>query len=74
MHVGFIVVLHVVAHCGKVDDDGNVQFGKLCAWADTAELEDLRRVECASGDDDLLPCIGGFDCFGLLRCIVSAVG
>ena len=73
MQVGFVVILHVVAHCGEVDDDRDVQFGKLRAWADTAELEDLRRVECASGDDDLLPCVGGFDGFGLLRCIVTAI-
>jgi hypothetical protein len=47
------VVLEVGADTRKVDDDGNVELLKLVGGTDTAELEELRRVVCSAGNDDL---------------------
>lgn len=46
------VVAQVVAD-GEVGEDGNVEGGELGGGADAAELEELRRVEGARGEDDL---------------------
>ena len=53
LDVDLVVVLEVGADTGKVDDDGNVELLKLVGGTDTAELEELRRVVCSAGDDDL---------------------
>lgn len=47
-----IVVLEVSANTGKVDNDRNVKILELAGGTDTAEFQELRRVVCASGDDD----------------------
>jgi hypothetical protein len=53
LDIDLIVVLEVSANTGKVDNDGNVKLLKLVGRTDTAELKELRRVVCSTGDDDL---------------------
>jgi hypothetical protein len=49
-----VAVLEVGAYTGKVDDDGDVEALELGLGADSTELEELRSVEGACGDDDFL--------------------
>ena len=53
MDVDLVVVLEVGADTGKVDNDGDVELLELVGGTDTAELQELRRVVCSTGDDDL---------------------
>ena len=53
LDVDLVVVLKVGANAGKVDNNGNVKLLELAGRTDTAELEELRRVVCSTGDDDL---------------------
>jgi hypothetical protein len=47
------VVLEVGADTGEINNDGNVKLLELVGGSDTAELQELRRVVCSAGDDDL---------------------
>jgi hypothetical protein len=53
LDVDFVVVLQVGANTGKIDDDGNVKLLELVGGTHTAQLEQLGRVVCSTGDDDL---------------------
>jgi hypothetical protein len=53
LDVDFVVILQVGTNTGKIDNDGNVKLLELVGWAHTAQLEQLGRVVCSTGDDDL---------------------
>jgi hypothetical protein len=53
LDVDLVVVLEVGTNTGKVDNDGDVKLLELVGGTDTAELEELRRVVSATGDDHL---------------------
>lgn len=53
-----VAVLHVGADAGEVFDDGDVELAELGGGSDAGQLEDLRRVEGAAGNDDFF---GGVD-------------
>ncbi len=47
------VVLQVLAHAGQVRDDRDVQSGQLVRVPDAGQLQQLRRVDRATGEDHL---------------------
>lgn len=53
LDVDFVVVLQVGANTGKIDNDGNFKLLELVGRTHTAQLEQLGRVVCSTGDDDL---------------------
>ena len=58
-------------HCWEVDDDRNVQVLKLLKRPDTAELEDLGRVEGSASHNDLTAGLHPAELTGLGRVIAS---
>jgi hypothetical protein len=53
---GHLLVVHeVLANAREVFDDGDAQLGEVGGVADAGELENLRGVEGAAGDDDFAP-------------------
>jgi len=53
LDIDLVVVLEIGADTGKVDNDGNVKLLKLVGGTDATELQELRRVVCATRNDDL---------------------
>jgi hypothetical protein len=53
LDVDLIVILQVGTNTGKINNDGNVKLLELVGGTNTAQLEQLGRVVCSTGDDDL---------------------
>ena len=53
LDVDLVVILQVGANTGKIDNDGNVKLLELVGRTHTTQLEQLGRVVCSTGDNDL---------------------
>src|SRR5829696_10274861 len=47
------MVLEMGADAGQVRDDRDPERAQVVGWSDARELKELRRVECAAGQDHL---------------------
>jgi hypothetical protein len=51
------VILQIVSDARQVHDDRYIQGRQYIRVADSRELEDLRSVNCAGGNDDFPTCV-----------------
>jgi hypothetical protein len=51
LHADLQMVLQIGADAGHVGDHLNAEIAQDLRWPETAELQQLRRIECAAGDD-----------------------